>query len=123
MSSFTHIQTHTHAHTHTHTVRKMVTICYSCAALVLLTVLCVPSVYSYSAGAREESCYNMEAAHVDSISGNNEPSNDCFELEPAIPCQFSVELIALVNSDDRTVIDDGTITTYECGQVYEGKQQ
>ena len=83
-------------------------------------MLCVPSVYSYSAGAREESCYNMQAAHVDTISGNNRSSNDCFQFGA---CQFSLEVVALVNSDDRTVIDDGTITTYECGKDYEGKLQ
>ena len=83
-------------------------------------MLCVPSVYCYSAGAREESCYNMEAIHLDTLTGTNRSSNDCFQFGA---CQFSLELIAQVNSDDRTVIDDGTITTYECGKDYEGKQQ
>ena len=111
-----------HIQTHTHTVRKMVTICYSCAALVLLTVLCVPSVYSYSAGAREESCYNMEAAHVDTISGNNRSSNDCFQFGA---CQFSVEVVGKVDfgsgsGDGGSTGTPESITTYECDQVYEG---
>ena len=103
---------------------KMVTVTWYTAVLVLLVaVLRISPVYSYSAGAREESCYNMEAAHVDTISGSNRSSTDCFQFG-AIFCPFSLEVVAKVDyENDRTVIDDGEITTYECDEVYEGKQQ
>ena len=110
--------THTHTNTHTHalTYKEMVTT--TCALLVLLTVLCVPSVYGYSAGAREESCYNMEAAHVNTLTVMNVSSNNCFQFGD---CQFTLDVLAKVDYDDRRAEIDVDISSYECGEVYQSK--
>ena len=94
----------------------MVTV--TCALLVLLTVLCVPSVYGYSAGAREESCYNMEAAHIDTLTEMNVSSFDCFQFGD---CQFAVDVLAKVDYDDQRAVIDMEISSYECGEVYQSK--
>ncbi len=128
MRAHTHTQTQTHKHTRKHTrtqasVHIMHRIGTTSAVMMLVLLVTVilavapAAVVGYPEGARSESCYLMNVNHTDNFD-RPRPSRDC-----GPDCDHSLEIVGAVVSDsNRTRIEgNGSITTYECGTVYESK--
>ncbi len=126
----THTQTQTHKHTRKHTHARTVHSTYhihrigptsAIAMLVFLVTVILAvapaAVVGYPEGAPSESCYLMYVNHTDNFD-RPRPSRDC-----GPDCDHSLEIAGAVVSDsNRTRIEgNGSVTTYECGTVYESK--
>ena len=78
--------------------------------LASLTLTYLPLSLSYGDGARSESCYNMLVMH------------DFFLLID--PSQYNLSVVGKVetemglNTSVYYLLDEGTPTTYQCGEIY-----
>ena len=86
--------------------------------LASLALTYLPLSLSYRDGARSESCYNMLAMHANFL-GQIMPPTECYD-----PCQYSLSVVGKVeiemglNTSVYYLLDEGTPTTYQCGEIY-----
>ena len=79
--------------------------------LASLTLTYLPLSMSYGDGARSESCYNMLVMHD-------------FWSSPVDPSQYNLSVVGKVetemglNTSVYYLLDEGTPTTYQCGEIY-----
>lgn len=96
--------------------------------LLVLAVVCVPVVTGYSDGARSESCYKMQVEHQSEFDIRPRAAIDCLSLGTG--CPYTLEVVAMVDNEINQTsaelfsgsgMGGVNITTYECGQCYEGQ--
>ena len=90
-------------------------------SLILLASLALtylPLSLSYRDGARSESCYNMLVMHTNFLGRVVSPA-ECGDS-----CQYNLSVVGRVETEmglntlEYYLLDEGTPTTYQCGETY-----